>query len=575
MKKSLLLIALCTSALAVSCMQVNEDYDLSKGIDKTINVGGDIGIAVGSTKFLTLGSLISAEDMGLMTDSEGNYVISYSKNLNWNMAIPEFQCNVNTDQAAMMSSGITIPGSITEAIPPVNLSITHNFQTKQDNVDERLTSLTEIKCQMEISMNICLEQDPVVISSATILAGTRYILPECLHASSVSESCIEITDGNVLTFKSDFVIPSKGLDSPLMVSIDRIDFTKLPEGQGLVTPGHILIDVPWQIEGNIQFAKESSVTEIITASIGVKSELKSVNFTVFEATGSIDGIEDLSFDPIDINFGGEIVSIDDANFDFADPRVGIVATSNFPAGAEANLKICASANGNETNVAIGSKYGTTPLVFLPSEGGSKYWISTGTSHPEGYTAIQVSNLNKLFTPFPDKLEVKEASFQPATDLITVTLGKTYGIDFDVTMEMPLAFGSELYIPAEVALDELVDLGDISFSHADITAEILNTIPLGLEITGTLENSEGKVQSGVDLNLDCKVAPGKVGSPATSQFKLEIKSNSPIKSIDGIKLKIALKCSDPAYAGICLNEAQGIKLDKIKLHIYDGVTIDLN
>lgn len=575
MKKATIIMAFCISALAVSCMQVNADYDLSRGIDKTFNVGGDISIPVGSTKLLTFGDILPAEDMGLTVDEKGNYSISYSDNLGWSLTVPKFDFTVDTDGTGEMSADIKLPSFSFTTLPPIPFSITNRLKLKQDNLTEDITDVKEINGDIELIISLNLDQNPLIFSHTTLKAGTKYLLPECAHVKNVESDILEMTDSHTLTFKKDMVIPANGINYTVALYIDSIDFTKLPEGQGITSPGHIFIDLPVILSGNVVFSKDDQMADFNETTLCFINKIEQANVDIKEVTATVNIGEDLKFDPIEVNLGNDIVDLKNSKFDFADPRIDIKAKNSFPVDAEANMKIVTSVEGETVStLALGAKNGSTAIRF-PACGNVNYWISAGSACPTDYTAIKADNIGRLFIPFPDRIDVEEMSLKPLNNTITLAPGTEYSIDFDVTLTMPLSFGPELYIPAEVALDEMVELGTVSFSHADITADIYNTIPLGLVISGDFQDSEGNVQKDVDLNINCQVAPGSVEKPTVSPFKLEIKSASLIKSIKGLKLKVALNCSDPSYAGISLNESQGIKLDNVKLHVYDGITIDLN
>ena len=51
-------LALC----GLFCSCVNQDYDLSKPIDTSINIKGDISLPIGSSEFIKIGDFLKIEE---------------------------------------------------------------------------------------------------------------------------------------------------------------------------------------------------------------------------------------------------------------------------------------------------------------------------------------------------------------------------------------------------------------------------------------------------------------------------------------------------------------------------------
>ena len=76
--KTTLRAVLCCSAavFAVSC--VNEDYDLSKEIDKKINISGDFSAPLGDSELIQIGEFLNLDKDDqdvLKTDANGDYYV--------------------------------------------------------------------------------------------------------------------------------------------------------------------------------------------------------------------------------------------------------------------------------------------------------------------------------------------------------------------------------------------------------------------------------------------------------------------------------------------------------------------
>lgn len=78
-KRRLIKASLWTTALSpfffASC--VDDSYDLTKDIDMTITVGGDLSIPGSGTEEFTLEEIMDLEDNSVVkTDAQGNYALN-------------------------------------------------------------------------------------------------------------------------------------------------------------------------------------------------------------------------------------------------------------------------------------------------------------------------------------------------------------------------------------------------------------------------------------------------------------------------------------------------------------------
>ena len=74
----------CAASIVIACASgcVNEQYDLSKGIDMTIGADVNISVPVGSTEFIEIGDFLKIEEsennMIFMDETTGDYYLSFA-----------------------------------------------------------------------------------------------------------------------------------------------------------------------------------------------------------------------------------------------------------------------------------------------------------------------------------------------------------------------------------------------------------------------------------------------------------------------------------------------------------------
>ncbi len=151
---------------------------------------------------------------------------------------------------------------------------------------------------------------------------------------------------------------------------------------------------------------------------------------------------------------------------------------------------------------------------------------------------------------------------------------------EYAIEAPLAFGEDLYLRYELAINGLdgtlnginQDVDPKSGLYLDvleIAGEIVSTIPASFEISAEPIDADGNVISGIALTVkgDGQIKGGSIDNPVTSELViyLSIDETSNVAALDGLNL-ILTGSSNSEIAGVCLNENQGLKINDISAHV---------
>jgi hypothetical protein len=193
----------------------------------------------------------------------------------------------------------------------------------------------------------------------------------------------------------------------------------------------------------------------------------------------------------------------------------------------------------------------------------------------------IANLNDLFIPIPDMIELKmEGGVDQEVDH-TIELGETeQAIKMDYSINMPIAFGRDFCIVYKDTIKDWHEkVKDLDVKHIKIEAEMDNAIPLELSLSGYAIDVAGRELTGITLGIrDNKtIQPcNEDDSPSTTSVIIEIEEtgSARISEMDGIVLNVKAQSTETVY-NKSLKSNQYIMLRKIKAGIPGGVILDMN
>ena len=246
-----------TVILLWTCSCVKEGYDFRNGVDGTVDIQGSISLPIGNTELMPIGDFLDldTESSMLGTDADGNYILSVEgEAANYSVSIP--QINITPDDLITdggFRANIDIASRIEEEYPflnpsdPVPAAISLDFDMEEsttyitidETLDQEVTDV--VKSISKVTLNAPAELEITLLEGSSPLESGRAVLggdngftiefPEAITIENISGD-FEVVDGHILTFNDTEI--SAGETSTFRFAISSIDFSKLPDGQGLV-----------------------------------------------------------------------------------------------------------------------------------------------------------------------------------------------------------------------------------------------------------------------------------------------------------------------------------------------------
>ena len=598
---------------------VNEEYDLSKGIDTTINVNGDISAPLGSTEKILIGDFFEIDPQNsAISVVDGDYVLSLSGDMvRHDIDVPELGISGISVGNSENPGGYRINMDIPDTQPVEGVQIpdrTYEFTVSgeketaieiNEEVPEYIAGIGKIELNSAMSISMRLSRDDGRSEGEiTIGEGFSLVFPNYITIVKEGGSVdYEVLDGNVVRFASSASLtPSAPLGFQL--GIAGIDFGRMPEGQGLVN-GRIVIDDIIGMQDVSISANARSFGEVISdlpssLSIDIDMSVSDIEIETVEVVFN----PEITVDDQTVGRGEmpEFLSEEGNRLDLYSPVITLMVTNDSPVSAVLQADITSYSNDSQTaSIHLGNEdAGAADAVVLRSGVTPVYIVRRAEDVPDGPVAatndpviIVRDDLSELIATIPDKMTVSDIDvrvLQETIEFDLVNAPDRYSFSFGYDINVPLAFGEELAVsyPYDITgLNETLnpsssdDNGslEIDFSEASVFLTFVNEIPLDLSVAASPIDKDGNViGSGIDVELTgiegnsaVTVGAGNVGSPSESPAVIRIRADrESLMKLDGFRLDLKGSCGS-GFAGVALNENQGIQLKDISVNIKGGVS----
>lgn len=598
---------------------VNEEYDLSKGIDTTINVNGDISAPLGSTEKILIGDFFEIDPQNsAISVVDGDYVLSLSGDMvRHDIDVPELGISGISVGNSENPGGYRINMDIPDTQPGEGVQIpdrTYEFTVAgeketaieiNEEVPEYIAGIGKIELNSVMSISMRLSRDDGRSEGEiTIGEGFSLVFPDYITIVKEGGSVdYEVLDGNVVRFASSASLtPSAPLGFRL--GIAGIDFGRMPEGQGLVNGCIVIDDIIGMQDVSIS-ANARSFGEVISdlpssLSIDIDMSVSDIEIETVEVVFN----PEITVDDQTVEIGEmpEFLSEEGNRLDLYSPVITLMVTNDSPVSAVLQADITSYSNDSQTaSIHLGNEdAGAADAVVLRSGVTPVYIVRRAEDVPDGPVAatndpviIVRDDLSELIATIPDKMTVSDIDvrvLQETIEFDLVNAPDKYSFSFGYDINVPLAFGEELAVsyPYDITgLNETLnpsssdDNGslEIDFSEASVFLTFVNEIPLDLSVAASPIDKDGNViGSGIDVELTgiegnsaVTVGAGNVGSPSESPAVIRIRADKEsLMKLDGFRLDLKGSCGS-GFAGVALNENQGIQLKDISVNIKGGVS----
>lgn len=590
---------------------VDDSYDLSKDIDMTITVGGNLGIPGGGTEEFTL------EDIMDLDDPDNSILQADPKTGDYSLLKSE------TGEA----STIDIEGVKVNAPKVKDTPKELNFDTPTSIGQEVEAEVKDVTVEMDFT-KADIENVTYVTSAA--VNGTANLTLHFRSQSGINQITLkegfavklemegQTEDDNTIEFDLD-ENGTTNLSDSYVIEGQTIRFLR---DQTVRTNGKLRIPIRFERIGN--FPGEQGLNDgtfhmsvnLIANGWATTRGLPSGNiqatllagaevsdFILTEVTGYFaPEIGDITVDPVTIEDVPDFLNESDNSLDIKNPCIKLALSNNAPikvnlTGYLTRIKdgtadlapiMIGRDNPNDENAIIlhkGNGEGNAPTV-------STYYISRedmgiADDRVNHIYYIMEPRIGELISNIPDEIRMDNITAEALNEeeYSTIALDEngnvtTYTVEPKYELNAPLQFGPELRIEYNDTINDWQsDLEDITFKQAVVEMTALNGIPLNFGIEATAIDVDGNAIPNVKAEVEGNIKPGNKikggeGTATESPITVRLRSESGnIENLDGLRIKLIGNTEGAADA--VLNKNMTLQLNNIRIRIEGGVTMDLN
>lgn len=616
----------CAASIVIACASgcVNEQYDLSKGIDMTIGADVNISVPVGSTEFIEIGDFLKIEEsennMIFMDETTGDYYLSFAGKdpFSTTIEVPEINLGKTESEEVKVKLDISenadLKDFIGEPIDKDLIDLIGRSEFEYDIpptaqmpiiIDEELPE--QVKDIRKINLNTAINFNFSISEGATSLSDIVIAFPEFMTVEPApTQSGVTVNNGHEVSINAPLRIDS-GNPPSISIIIKEIDFTKMSGGMGIVSVDGknkviigtesepVTVDVSGKIKIDLYDFSQ------VPAKVGVIMDISLDQLVVKSAEVKIDASETVDDQNIEVGELPEFLTSNNVVLDVYNPVIRLDVNNGSPLAASLDADIDAFIGEESTldspiHIGANGNPGTEPISISPNKDASIFVSRRGEhDNPQpGDIDIAVPAIADLIKTVPEKLTISNIAINADSDsYLSVSPGDSYECSVAYGVSAWMAFGPDLLIEYSTDIKELNEAlnpgGDgetsgegqeqggldyeIDLRNVEIKFNLHNSIPLNVALKAEPIDVEGNVMTDVEVRLTGDVKAGSVESPALCPIAVNLKATlESIKTFDGIKLTIKGTSSEETV-GVVLNSKQGIQLTDVSAKVSAGATIN--
>lgn len=606
MKKTLYCLMLSSLGITTAC--VDNSYDLSKDIDMTVTVGGDLTTPANSSEEIKVGDLldIDTENSDLKLDEDSNYVLIVNGDPE-NSKVTVNDVSVEGTSSTNSSSDLAFTTSMLQKegsnISPEDETSVENIEElnpiwslSSEDVTEDLLDIDYVdhirNNIISLNLNFGGSAQGMILKKGLTFTFPSYMeidLPEATKNDFGKPETLN--NGKTrLRLLGDKELTKQGLT--WQIYLKRINFKdkNIPSGEGFNSDNHsVKFDVSIPVEGTVAVKRKHFPAGSSEVRLNLESRVSSNAMTLERVRAKVDPKIDFNISSVRITDLPDFLTDNEVKVDLDNPRVLLEVLNNSEVDLNFSGELYPYKNGalqDNAIVRVGTPVNTRNSRTISLKGATNNLLCLSPKNediPAGYKWVQVDNLPDLIKNIPDSIQIENVQVQVRPDTFyTVTLGVDKSVRTDYNLNAPLKFGREFSIVYKDTLNGWnEDLDNYELKEVQVTLNAINSIPLNLEISAEAIDADGNVMPDVQVTT-----VGTILAPQNEEKKSEQKitfilkkDNGRIQNLDGLIIRLdGTACNteqESSWVPRTLNAKQTLKLDELRLSIKGGVTLDLN
>ena len=554
------LVGSMVGVMMTSC--VNPEYDLEHIQIDEIHAFEQLALPIGSTKKIFLQDVMGNLEFGkyLKTYDNGDYYLDViSGQISKSVEIPSIAFDgyhPDNPNQTTIKTPITIP----ELVPglkfgPIEFAkISYDVEIDQNDLPELISGISyaDVSTNMVVKFSYDLKDFP--FKKIYLQKGLKLSFPSWIVLGQVPDG-FRKSDDHILEATEDLAITPSNTE--VCIPLDALDFTKMPDGQGIIAPGHLYIDAHVEMTGSIYVLSDDCTGigqfyPIVTTYLHmdqvqieyVESDINIEEYAQMEASFSMEDIAE--------DIGNELYTLD-----FDDLRLSLDITNPLPC----QMTFYADAQAFRKDTDGYDWHQHLEIADIPAASENKPSTSHYVYDIDGFP----------FSPLPDRVDFQVAPASSELCSIVVRPESTYdiGVAYSLTAD---SFGKDFSININQNINGLgLDITEVDLAEAKVKFNLINTLPFDFELSAQAIDAEGNILDYLNLEINGQIKGGTLESISTNSIEIWVTNKGQLK-FDGVYLDLK---SSVAGDKAVLNKNQYIQLTDISVSIPKGITYHNN
>lgn len=410
--------------------------------------------------------------------------------------------------------------------------------------------------------------------------------PDYLTIDAVSDSRASVSR-SVITLSNVSTAQSFNLD----VRVSQMDFSNYDSNSGLLTINNGKVTLSGSINMGLDFDADLAAIHAAgySTSLGsIEGTLSTSDLTLRTATGRFD--PQISFETLgDVEVTGIPDFLADGNVvaDLDNPQILLTIANDMDIAAHLNADVVATKNGSvSATIHLSNIYidkSKTNRICICRHATDELEATYGAAN-----VYAVSNISDLIRTIPDRIQVNNVSAH--ADLsqdASIEFGKTYTVQPSYEIDAPLAFGKDATIVYKYTTNGWgIDTENFTLkknSYVVLTADVVNKLPLNLDLDVTPLDKDGKAMSASRIRVELPTtaiasADGETPSLTSIKAKVTELDEDALNDLDGVEFTITGAATKDGHSvtGVTLNaKKHTVRFERIKATVVGKVVGDFN
>ena len=576
----------------VSC--VNEDYDISEGIDLNVQLLQNTTIPVGNTEAISINTLLGdnvsgtslfniAENGDLsLTFANGSFTQTFEvpevslegkgglsvRSMTALLDISDEYTLLPGNQLAELLAGQGVDRIYFSSEGEVGSDVNGIDEDSPFEIDKELPeSVLSIKSiNMDAAkLNFVFETTDGAIMH--LEKGFIIEFPEYMTLSPVSDQVnYEVLEGHKVVFTTDTEL---SYASPLVLHMNLPSLTGLEEmvnekknEEGKLAR-YVTADEVIKAYGKVYFVPSDYGDGYIPKNPTIMMDIEMTDLVMSSAELMIDMDLDIADKTFKIGQLPEMFSSSGAVVDVYNPILRFKINNESPLAFDLNAEITSYPANNATYLNMG----------IPSTDEVVYYFSRQGKHgsAEG-TDVALEGLGDIVKNVPEKVSIHDIAVEAERKFVKVFADDKYNVAFEYDFSADMAFGKDLNVAFDYDLDLGFNTASAGLHNLVLSMNMLSSIPLDLKINGVaLDENGAELQVGT---LDLTLNSGTLQNPVSTPAEIALNTNGADVNIEKLRLKITAS-SNEKVQGDVLNMNQSLSINDVRLTLPEGITMDLS